>query len=291
VFDLMEPLMSAATTAVSEASLTIESPQCEANDVLQRLREWMSAFHSVVVAYSGGVDSALVLAAAHQSLGAGTLGCIGVSPSYPQRELEAATALADRLGARYRLVNTEEHLDTRYAANPSNRCYFCKSELYQRLASIAQEEGADVILDGTNHSDLHDHRPGYAAAQERGVRSPLAELGITKDMVRELARTMGLPIWDKPASPCLASRVPTGVAIVPLLLGKIEKAEDVLVALGFKDFRVRHHGDVARIELPVDALPKALEHRIAILEGVRAAGYKFVSIDLAGLRSGSLHVG
>jgi uncharacterized protein len=272
----------------TEAGTAVQTLACADDNPLQKLRGWIGAFKSVVVAYSGGVDSALVLAIAHECLGDRALGCIGVSPSYPQRELDAAIELATRHGFRHRLVQTQEHLDSRYAANPENRCYFCKSELYERLASIAAEESADVILDGTNASDLGGHRPGYAAARERGVRSPLAELGITKDLVRELARGLDLPVWDKPASPCLASRVPTGVAIVPLLLSRIEKAEDALAALGFKDFRVRHHGDVARIELPVDALSAALEKRVAILEGVRAAGYKFVSIDLAGLKSGSL---
>jgi pyridinium-3,5-biscarboxylic acid mononucleotide sulfurtransferase len=257
-------------------------------DALRKLREWMRTFNSALVAYSGGVDSALVLALAHDALGPRALGCIGVSPSYPKRELDAATDLAQQRGFRYRLVNTEEHLDSRYAANPGNRCYFCKSELYDRLSAIRAEEGADVILDGTNASDLGGHRPGYAAAKERGVRSPLAELGINKERVRQLAQRLDLPVWDKPASPCLASRVPTGVAIVPLLLLKIEKAEDALAALGFKDFRVRHHGDVARIELPAEALAIALEKRDAIVEGVRAAGYKFVSLDLGGLKSGSL---
>jgi pyridinium-3,5-biscarboxylic acid mononucleotide sulfurtransferase len=258
------------------------------NETLQKLRVWMASFRSVIVAYSGGVDSALVLAIAHECLGPGALGCIGVSPSYPQRELEAATGLAEQRGLRYRLVNTQEHLDARYAANPGNRCYFCKSELYDRLSLIRAEIGADAILDGTNASDLTGHRPGYAAAQERGVRSPLAELGIDKQNVRELARLLDLPVWDKPASPCLASRVPTGVAIVPMLLSRIEKAEDVLAALGFRDFRVRHHGDMARIELPVDALATAVEKREAIVEGVRAAGYRYVSVDLGGLKSGSL---
>jgi uncharacterized protein len=259
------------------------------HEALEKLRQWMGMFRAVIVAYSGGVDSALVLAMAHECLGDRALGCIGVSPSYPQRELEAATELAQRCGFRHRLVDTREHLDSRYSANPSNRCYFCKSELYDLLAAIRVEEAADAILDGTNASDLTGHRPGYAAAKERGVRSPLAELGIDKEMVRELARRLDLPVWDKPASPCLASRVPTGVAIVPLLLSRIEKAEDALARLGFKEFRVRHHGDVARIELPVEALPAVLAKREAILQGVRAAGYKFVSVDLAGLRSGSLN--
>jgi uncharacterized protein len=286
----MEQGMSAAQQSEPQASdardTSLSAPD---DDLLRNIRRWMSSFHSVLVAYSGGVDSALVLAVAHDCLGSRAIGCIGVSPSYPQRELEAATSLADRLGIRYRLVQTQEHLDPRYAANAANRCYFCKSELYERLAVIQSEEGANVILDGTNASDLHDDRPGYAAAKERGVRSPLAELGITKEGVRAISRSLNLPVWDKPASPCLASRVPRGTAIVPLLLSRIEKAEDVLAGLGFKNFRVRHHGDVARIELPEDALAAAVEHRAAIVEGVRAAGYKFVSVDLAGFRSGSLN--
>lgn len=255
---------------------------------LDRLARWMEAWESAVIAYSGGVDSAVVLAAATRVMGSRAVGCIGHSPSYPQRELRSALALADGLGARCRLVNTQEHLDPRYAANPGNRCYFCKTELYQRLESVAVEESAAVILDGTNASDLSGHRPGYQAARERGVRSPLAELGIAKDAVRRLARALDLAVWDKPASPCLASRVPTGIPIVPALLSRIERAENVLADLGFTDFRVRHHGEVARIELPPDALAAAVEHRLAIVEGIRAAGYRFVSLDLAGLRSGSL---
>jgi uncharacterized protein len=147
-----------------------------------------------------------------------------------------------------------------------------------------------VILDGTNASDLNGHRPGYAAAKERGVRSPLAELGITKEIVRRVASQLGLPVWDKPASPCLASRVPTGVAIVPQLLSRIEKAEDVLARLGFTDFRVRHHGEVARVEVPVDSFPAAISHREEIVEGIRSAGYRFVSLDLVGMKSGSLNI-
>jgi uncharacterized protein len=275
----------------AEAPELIPAETLSTEDILQKLRKWMSSFNSVLVAYSGGVDSALVLAIAHECMGARAIGCIGVSPSYPQRELQAAIGLAERLGARHRIVQTQEHLDPRYAANPDNRCFFCKSELYQRLTSIALEESADVILDGTNASDLNGHRPGYAAARQRGVRSPLAELGITKQMVRQLAQSLGLPVWDKPASPCLASRVPTGVPIVPQLLSRIEQAENVLANLGFTEFRVRHHGEVARIELPAAALPAALDQRIAIVEGIRAAGYRFVSIDLAGFKSGSLNAG
>ncbi len=255
-----------------------------------RLCEIVRACESVLVAYSGGVDSALVMAVAHRELGAGrVLACIGVSPSYPARELRQAVELAERLGVPYRLVNTAEHLDPNYAANPSNRCYFCKSELHDRLKAIAREEGWHTVVDGTNADDLvHDDRPGVLAARERGVRSPLAEAGLTKAEVRELARRLGLPVWDKPAMACLSSRVPHGTPITPELLRRIEAAEDVLVALGFRQFRVRHHGEIARIEVPVEEFSKVLEHHAEIVEGIRAVGYRFVTLDLAGFRSGSL---
>ena len=259
-------------------------------DPVACLRQWIGRFDSAIVAYSGGVDSAVVLAAAHAQLGDRALGCIAVSPSLAGRELDSALALAQRLGARHERIATSEHLDPRYAANPANRCYFCKSHLYAQLSEVARREGAAVILDGTNASDLSDVRPGRVAAAEHGVRSPLAELNFSKRMVRLLARELNLPVSEKPSSPCLASRVPTGVAVTPELLHRIEQAEDVLAALGFSDVRVRHHGDVARIEVPPADFAAVIANRTAIVEGVRAAGYKFVSLDLAGLRSGSLHV-
>ena len=256
---------------------------------LAALDRWLAAFPSVLVAYSGGVDSALVMAAAHRRLGTKALACIGVSPSYPEREMKDAVALAEKLGVPYRLVNTEEHLDPRYAANPTNRCYFCKTELYDRLRKVAADEGWAVILDGNNASDVGDDRPGRVAAQEHAVRSPLAELGIDKPQVRALAKQLGLPVWDKPAMACLSSRVPHGTAIEPELLRKIEAAEDVLAGLGFAQFRVRHHGDVARVELPAEDLARAIAQREAIVRGIVATGYRFVALDLAGFRSGSLN--
>ncbi len=261
----------------------------QATDKLNALRQWIDALDSALVAYSGGVDSALVMAVAHQQLGERALACIGVSPSYPTREMRDAVALARELDVPYRLIDTEEHLDPNYAANPANRCYFCKSELFGRLAKVALEEGWAAVLDGSNASDVGDDRPGHIAAGEEGVRSPLMELGITKSDIRDIAREIGLPVWDKPAMACLSSRVPHGVAITPELLRQIETAEDALVALGFRQFRVRHHGEIARIELPTEDMARALEHRQTLDAYIRAAGYKYVVLDLAGFRSGGLH--
>ena len=265
-----------------------ELPQ-QLQQKLRELQALIGACGSALVAYSGGVDSSLVMAVAHHELGERALACIGVSPSYPAREMRDAVKLAEQLGVPYRLVNTEEYLDADYAANPANRCYFCKSELHDQLKRIAAAEGWQVVLDGNNASDLGDYRPGMDAARERGVRSPLIEAGLTKADVRDLARHLGLPVWDKPAMACLSSRVPHGTPITPQLLRQIEAAEDVLVELGFQQFRVRHHGEIARIELPPAEFAHALAHHTAIVSGVQAAGYRFVTLDLAGFRSGSLN--
>jgi pyridinium-3,5-biscarboxylic acid mononucleotide sulfurtransferase len=256
---------------------------------LENLRASLRSLGSALVAYSGGVDSALVMVVAHEELGPRALACIGVSPSYPTREMRDAIQLAETLGVPYRLIDTQEHLDPNYAANLADRCYFCKTELHDQLQAVAQAEGWAAVVDGNNASDLGDYRPGMAAAREHGVRSPLLETGITKAEVRELALALGLPVWDKPAMACLSSRVPHGTPITPELLRQIESAEDALVALGFRQFRVRHHGDIARLELPADDLPAALAQREAIVAGVEAAGYRFVALDLAGFRSGSLN--
>jgi pyridinium-3,5-biscarboxylic acid mononucleotide sulfurtransferase len=260
------------------------------NPSVDALQNWLRQFPSVLVSYSGGVDSALLMAVAHRTLGGKALACIGASPSFPRRELNDAVKVAQDVGANVRVVETFEHLDPNYAANPANRCFFCKIDIYQQLKRVADAEGFAVIIDGNNASDAQaNDRAGMLAGREKGIRSPLAELGITKDQVRALAKELGLPVWNKPSMPCTASRVPHGTPIVPGMLQQIQNAENALFDLGFRVLRVRHHGDIARIELQPEDMPRALELRDAITAAVKAAGYKFVTLDLAGFKSGGLH--
>ena len=260
---------------------------------LERLRETLASLGTVVVAYSGGVDSSLVLRVAHEVLGARALGVIGRSDSYAARELELALEQAAAFGARVEVVTTGELADPNFRSNPTQRCYHCKSELYRQLATVAGRVGARAILDGTIADDLADFRPGRRAADEKGVRSPLAELGFTKADVRAAAAHLGLAAHDKPASPCLASRIPYGVEITRENLSMVERGEALLRSLGFTEMRLRHHGDTARIEVPLAEIARLTEPatRARVVEGLKALGYRYVTLDLEGFRSGSLNPG
>ncbi|HEY2954449.1 MAG TPA: ATP-dependent sacrificial sulfur transferase LarE [Candidatus Eisenbacteria bacterium] len=260
-------------------------------DRLTRLRELLRDLGSVVVAYSGGVDSSLVLRVAHEVLGERAVGVIGRSDSYAERELALALEQARSFGARVEVVATGELSDPRFRSNPADRCYHCKSELYRRLAEAAARSGARAILDGTIADDLGDWRPGRRAAAEREVRSPLAELGFTKHDVREAAASYGLASHDKPASPCLASRIPYGMEITREKLTMVEKGESLLRSVGFRELRLRHHGEVARVEVPLAELGRLIEPgvREGVVEGLKALGFRYVTLDLEGFRSGSLN--
>ncbi|MFQ5745475.1 MAG: ATP-dependent sacrificial sulfur transferase LarE [Acidobacteriota bacterium] len=255
------------------------------------LVERISAAGSALVAFSGGVDSALVAGLAHQALGERALAITADSPAVPRLQLQEARNFARALGLRHRVIGTSEVEDPGYQRNAANRCFYCKSELYGKLLKLARQQGLAVVFDGTNADDRGDHRPGMAAAFQLGVRSPLLEAGLGKDEVRELSRRAGLPTWDKPASACLASRVAYGIRVTPEILGRIEVGEDALRALGFRQFRVRHHGLLVRIEVAPDELPRALEPRMAarFVSVFKELGYQFVSLDLEGYRSGSLN--
>ena len=258
---------------------------------LASLSSILAGMRSVVVAYSGGVDSALVAAVAHQALGGRALAVTAKSPSLAPSEMEHAAAFASRLGFQHRVIETAEMDRPEYRANAPSRCFFCKDELYSRLADIAAREGYATIANGTNADDLGDFRPGLDAARNHGVRSPLVEAGLDKKDVRHLSRRMGLPTWDKPAQPCLSSRIPYGTPVSVDALDKIAAAESYLRSLGIRDLRVRHHGAVARIEVPPEDIPRlaAEDVRAEIAARFRAIGYAYVTLDLEGFRSGSLN--
>lgn len=243
----------------------------------------------VAVAYSAGIDSTLLLKVAHDTLGENAIGLTAVSASLPALEKEEAAQLAQQIGARHVFIESHETEDVRYLANPSNRCYFCKTNTYDELFAYAHEIGFKQIIDGTNADDTGDHRPGRLAAREHGIRSPLQEIGFTKAEIRQLARELGLPNWDKPAAACLSSRIPYGTLITLENLSQVEQAENALHQLGFRELRVRHHEQVARIEVPPADFSAVIQQHGAIVSALKTLGYHYVTLDLAGFRSGSMN--
>ena len=251
------------------------------------LRAHITELGSALVAFSGGVDSALVLKVAHDALGNRAAAGTGLSDTYPEEEMREAREIAAEIGAEFIFARTMELTDPRYAANNSQRCFFCKTELYSRLADVARERGFAWVLDGTNADDLGDHRPGMRAARNWNVRSPLAELGFRKKEIRELSAALGLRTWDKPSFACLSSRFAYGDPITVEKLKIVARAESAMRQLGFRGFRVRHHDTLARIELPQEDFTRAMELRQEIITAMREAGYTYATLDLAGFQSGS----
>lgn len=256
---------------------------------LQRLHSIIGEMESAIVAFSAGVDSTFVAAAAADVLGDRALAVTGVSPSIPAAEVEEAKALAARIGIRHMLLDTSEMDRPGYVENSPQRCYHCKTELYSLLEEIAERDGFRYVLDGCNMDDLGDHRPGRVAAAEHRVRSPLIEAEMTKTEIRALSKERELPTWDKPAMACLSSRIPYGTPVTVEALDQLGAAEAFLRGLGMRQLRVRHHGDVARIEVEPENVALVVEHRDRIVRRLKNLGYKYVTLDLAGFRSGSMN--
>ncbi|MBI5078752.1 ATP-dependent sacrificial sulfur transferase LarE [Candidatus Saganbacteria bacterium] len=260
----------------------------------QKLKEQLAGTEKALVAYSGGVDSTFLLYAARQALGRErVLAVIARSPTYPEDEIKSAVEVADSLDAEYRVIDTEEFSDENFIANPKERCYYCKKELFSKLRTVARENGIADVLDGSNVDDLSDFRPGSCAKAEFSVRSPLQEAGLTKSDIRRLSKEADLPTWDKPAMACLASRIPYGTRINEDVLKRVGEGEGFLKSLGFKQLRVRHHAPIARIEVDRDSVAKIMLPGMmeAIVKKFEELGYVYVTLDMKGYRAGSMNEG
>jgi len=282
--------MISTTTRKRKTTVTKTKTNSTA-DKARRLQEILASYKSVLVAFSGGVDSAYLAIAAAATLGPRALAVTADSPSYPDTHRRLALSIVSDFGFAHEVIRTAELERPEYRANPANRCYYCKDELYTQLNALARERGLAVVVDGNNADDRGDYRPGRQAAREHGVRSPLDEADLTKDEIRALARDAGLDSWNEPASACLSSRIPYGHEVSDDVLRQIEQAEDILRELGFRVFRVRHHDAVARLEIARSEMARALDPDVnaRIVSALKALGYQYVSLDLQGYRLGSLN--
>jgi uncharacterized protein len=269
----------------------METRPTQATSKLDRLRDILRTYPSLLVAYSGGVDSVFLASVAREVLGDRAAAVTARSPSLAASELDEASALARRIGIRHLVIDTHELDNPDYAKNPPDRCFYCKTDLLAEIKTIAAREGFSVIAYGEVADDAADFRPGRRAAEQQGARSPLAEAGLTKAEVRELSKSRGLPTWDKPATPCLASRIPYGQPVTAEKLAQVERAEALIRSRGFRIVRVRHHGNLARIEVPLDDLPRLCAPALfaEIEGGLKAYGFARVEVDPKGFRSGSLN--
>ena len=255
----------------------------------KQLKDNLKKMQSVAIAYSGGVDSTFLVNVAHDVLGKNAIAITATSSTYPKRELEQAKKLAKQIGIRHIIINSEETEIDEFSKNPINRCYYCKKELFTKIKQIVNKENINYILDGSNIDDTYDYRPGTKALKRLGIISPLKDVGLTKQEIKELSQSMDLETWDKPAFACLASRFPYGIEITKDRLKQVERAETLLQSLGIKQFRVRYHNEIARIEVSKNDFQLILKHSDNIVKEFKELGFKYITLDIEGYRTGSMN--